>query len=68
MSLTPHSCRAPDWTTRVLYKCPCGDQPVVVHQGSGFWVYSTTSSSPTLKNSVPAPASRMRRAAKCACA
>jgi hypothetical protein len=25
-----HSCRAPDWTTRVLYKCPCGDQPVMI--------------------------------------
>ena len=26
----PNSCRAPDWTTRVLYKCPCGDQPVKI--------------------------------------
>jgi len=25
-----HSCRAPDWTTRVLYKCPCGDQAVAI--------------------------------------
>ena len=24
------NCRAPDWTTRVLYKCPCGDQPVAI--------------------------------------
>lgn len=24
------SCRAPDWTTRVMYKCPCGDQPVMI--------------------------------------
>jgi hypothetical protein len=27
-STETRSCRAPDWTTRVLYKCPCGDQPV----------------------------------------
>ena len=24
------SCRAPDFTTRVLYKCPCGDHPVQI--------------------------------------
>lgn len=24
------SCRAPDWTTRVMYQCPCGDQPVMI--------------------------------------
>lgn len=24
------NCRAPDWTTRVLYRCPCGDQPVEI--------------------------------------
>ena len=30
ISTFPASCRAPDFTTRVLYKCPCGDQPVQI--------------------------------------
>ena len=28
--IAARSCRPPDWTTRVLYKCPCGDDPVMV--------------------------------------